>query len=210
MDHCLKRSFVMSKSRSLTPSEILLAKSIFSDSIDYSSVKIYDGKYMPFQPHASGMTPNGKIYVNGIYVKDYGITKDETKAFFIHEMVHVYQYQLKILNLIGSAIGSSLKTGFNYTQAYEYRLDANKDLLDYGIEQQAQIIEDYYRVNFVDLDPFKRYMQNDVAEVKRERLFEKVLKNFIDNPNYAKHDFVCRRKLIGKSRKLNCSRVLVK
>ncbi|GAA6166825.1 hypothetical protein [Sessilibacter corallicola] len=200
----------MSKSRSLTPSEISLAKSIFSNSIDYTLVKIYDGKYMPFQPYASGMTPNGRIYVNGIYKKDYGITKDEIKAFFIHEMVHVYQYQLKILNLIGSAIGSSLKNGFNYTQSYQYRLDANKDLLDYGIEQQAQIIEDYYRVCFVDLDPFKNYMQNDLVEVKRENLFEKVLKKFIENPSYAKHDFVCRRKLMGKSRKLSCSRVLVK
>lgn len=200
----------MSNSRFLTAAEIVLAKKIYKASLDYSLVKVHNGKYNPMQPNNSGMTPNGEIYVDGAYASDYGISRPVLKAFFIHEMAHVYQYQLNVLDPISSAIGEAFRYGFDYDKAYYYTLSPNKDLLDYGIEQQAQIIEDYFRVNFIAANPKGSYMQNKLADVKRDDLFAKVLKKFITNPAYAKHDLVCKRKLFGKSRKYVCTRVLVK
>lgn len=200
----------MSKVRSLTLAEIGLAKKIYKSSMDYAKVKVHNGKYGPFQPNNSGMTPKGEIYVDGAYRADYGSASPYLMAFFIHEMAHVYQYQLNILDPISSAIGAAIKHGFNYDKAYFYELKPDKDLLDYGIEQQAQIIEDYYRVNFLSILPKDQYLQNKLADVKRDGLFAKVLKKFISDPAYAKHIDVCKRRKRGGHVKTICTRVLAK
>lgn len=51
--------------RALTAGEVVLAKRVFKDSIDYTKVKIHNKKYIVVQPNNSGMTPNGEIYVSG-------------------------------------------------------------------------------------------------------------------------------------------------
>ena len=198
------------KSRALTLAEIALAKKVFGASIDYTTVKVYDRKYMPLQPNHSGMTPNGKIYVAGVYRSDYCSALPDLQGFFIHEMVHVYQYQLKILKPILAAIGESFKHGFNYNKAYQYTLDAKKGLLDYDIEQQAQIIEDYFRIYHLHLPPIPGFLQNTLIDSKTQRLFHKVLAKFLANPNYARHEKVCKRVGGGRHSRLVCKRVLVK
>jgi len=133
--------------RNLTAGEIALAKLIFKNSIDYTKVKVHNGKYIFFQPGNSGMTPNGEIYANGVYSNDYSRQSTLMKGFLLHEMVHVWQYQLNILNPVTSAIAENISHGFDYNRAYVYTLMEGKDLLDYGMEQQAAIVEDYYLVN---------------------------------------------------------------
>lgn len=130
--------------RSLTPGEETLAKKMFKNSITYSKVKIHNEKYTFVQPSNSGMTPNGEIYVDGIYKNDYSVESYSLKAFFIHEMAHVWQYQNDVLSPIWSAIWEFFEEGFQYNDAYKYKLEKGKDLVDYDIEQQASIIEDYY------------------------------------------------------------------
>ena len=49
------------ESRSLTPGEIELARSIFGDAIDYSKVRLVRGKWWPFQPRDAAMAPTGNI-----------------------------------------------------------------------------------------------------------------------------------------------------
>ena len=199
-----------SKSRALTAGEIRLAKKVYKFALDYSLVKIHDGKYAFFQPSQSGMTPNGEIYVDGVYMSDYSKGVPAIQGFFIHEMAHVYQHQLKILNPIFAAISESFMHGFDYAKAYHYTLDANKDLLDYEIEQQAAIIEDYFRVAHLNLSPVKGHMQNSYPDVVKNGLFVKVLKKFLVNPAYAKHEVVCNTRKLGKNHHKTCARVLVK
>ncbi len=69
-------------------------------------MKIYHEKYAFFQPDYSGMTPNGNIYIHGEVIDDYGkaTISPDSKAFFIHEMVHVWQKHNGVLNPIVSAI----------------------------------------------------------------------------------------------------------
>jgi len=171
--------------RKLTLNEINFASKIFGSSILYIDVKIYHEKYAFFQPDNSGMTPNGNIYIHGEVIDDYGkaTISPDSKAFFIHEMVHVWQKHNGVLNPIVSAIANSIRHGFDYNKAYEYTLDTEKDLLDYRMEQQAQIIEDWVRVTLLNWLTRGGYLQNEEAGGDLRKLYESVLERFIANPS---------------------------
>ena len=135
--------------RKLTSGEKNIAKEMFGNSINYTKVSIYDRKWAFFQGERVAMTPDGNIYfAPDVYEKDFSLASDGTKHFFIHEITHVWQYQngqavlpragtSQVLLELPSRVG--LGNG-----AYQYQLDARKDLLDYGVEQQASIIADYW------------------------------------------------------------------
>ena len=101
---------------------------------------------MLFQTDESSVTPNGEIHVVGVttYFNEYSLQGAILKVFFVYEMVHVWQYQLKILSPVTASIGQSIRNLFDYVKAYQYELEARKDLLKYRIELMAQLIEDYY------------------------------------------------------------------
>lgn len=167
--------------RALTPGEIKLAKLVYKTSLDYTKVKIHDKPYIPFQPKDSGMTPNGEIYMSGTaYKADYSAEDLRTRSFFIHEMAHVWQYQTGVLNPIVSAIREQIRHLGDYSKAYKFKLDPAKDLTDYGMEQQAEILESYYQslTSSGALPPSPTGTPNSDLQ--------KVLKNFIRDPGYAK------------------------
>ena len=197
-------------SRIMTTGEIKLASQIFKTSIDYSKVIIHDKKYIFFQPENSGMTPNGEIYMNGSYSKDYSKLNGRGKGFLIHELVHVWQYQLNILNPITAAISENFAHAFDYSRAYRYTLDKQKDILDYDIEQQAAIIEDYYLIYKTGLSPVRGHMQNTLADAKNNQLFQSVRAKFLLNPSFARHIIECKKKSYGppSQRRTACRRVL--
>ena len=172
----------MAVSRHLTTGEIRIAREVFGDSIDYAAVKIHDKGYVPFQSKGSGMTPRGELYARGCYSPDYSHGNIYARSFFIHEMAHVWQYQNKVMHPVVSAIGLSLKLKFNYQAAYEFKLDPNRDLTSYGMEQQASIIGEYFLLKHRNLDV---------------SLHEKVLKKFLDNPAYARRKRFWGRKPKG-------------
>ena len=137
--------------RTLTGAEIRLARSVFRDSIDYARVTVHARRYVFFQPAASGMTPNGNVYACGdAHRADYASCDIDRRAFFIHEMAHVWQHQNRVLRVRTSAVRLMIRHGFRYAHAYRYTLTRDRDLLDYNLEQQASIIEDYYRVILCD------------------------------------------------------------
>ncbi len=174
--------------RKLTVNEIQLAKWVYGDSIKYDQVIIYDEKYAFFQPNDSGMTPNGNIYIHGITSSDFGslATRSILRGFFIHEMAHVWQKQNSILNPIVSAIANSLRHAFFYTEAYKYTLRDGNDLLDYRMEQQAQIIEDYVRIVKLNLLPKSFFLQNKETDMRLLGLYTAVLSKFLSDPSYPK------------------------
>lgn len=83
-------------SRTLTSGELAMAQSLFKDSIDYAKIKIHSEEYLPFglQPDNTAMTPNGEMYFNPDYYKDDFSLLPNDRHWFMHEMVHVWQYQL--------------------------------------------------------------------------------------------------------------------
>lgn len=72
------------RNRSLTASEILLAQSIYKNTIDYSKVKIFEGSYFPLdtQNEDTFVTPNGNIYIpTKHYRLDYSLESNSYKIF---------------------------------------------------------------------------------------------------------------------------------
>lgn len=131
--------------RSLTAGEVELASLVFADEIDYSRVKIFNRPYMGPVGHAFGgtMAPNGNIYVSAEHSRRADYSKDHSKHnHFGHEMTHVWQYQTGH-NLIWEALKLMVKTGFRYKDAYDYALNEQQDFSKLGIEQQAEVVEDY-------------------------------------------------------------------
>ena len=123
------------KSRSLTAGEIDLARSVFHDSVDYSRVRLIRGKWWPFQPRNAAMAPMGNIYFHpdaGGWSDDFAKENVRRQAFFIHEMVHVWQAQAK-----GQFYLPLMRHPFC---RYDYVLKPGKPFDRYGLEQQAEIV----------------------------------------------------------------------
>lgn len=175
--------------RPLTSGEIKLARSVFGDSIDYGSVRISPEKFggMDFLPEGTAMAPNGNLFMPGCYKEDYAAESVATQSLFIHEMTHVWQYQNKVLAPIVEAAKLNVAHKFNYAAAYAYTLDEKKDLLDYNMEQQASIVQDYFALKHIGgKHGYRGNCENACDDAEKKRLFEKVLENFIADPSYAK------------------------
>ena len=122
-------------SRSLTPGEIALARPIFKDAVDYSRVRLFKGKWWPFQPRNAAMAPMGNIYFHpegGGWSDDFAKEDIRRQAFFIHEMTHVWQAQAK-----GRFYLPLMRHPFC---RYDYALVPGKPFDRYGLEQQAEIV----------------------------------------------------------------------
>lgn len=142
--------------RLLTAREIILAREVFKDSIDYSQVKIINGGLLGL-PNLSNnaMTPFGDIHLPSEdykNTKDFGLSdvKPSLKIWFIHEMTHVWQFQHGYNNA-----KSGINTGINggYTEkslAYKYDLnDKSKKFNQYNMEQQAEIVSHYFDATYI-------------------------------------------------------------
>ncbi|MFN7114261.1 MAG: type IV secretion protein Rhs [Alphaproteobacteria bacterium] len=173
------------KPRPLTAGETALARSVFGASIDYDRVTVTEGKFIAFQPYGTAMAPDGKLYMYGCYKDDYSGQNDGWKSHFIHEMTHVWQQQNGILNPVAEAVKLSVKFRFNYNAAYDYRLERGKDLLDYNMEQQASIVQDYFMLKHCGQQGHRGHCKNIGSDDAKIKLFEKTLAKFLKNPSYA-------------------------
>jgi hypothetical protein len=160
--------------RPLTSGEIAMARLLFKDAIDYSRVKVHNDEYLPFglQPDDTAMTPNGEIYFNKKHFKeDFSSTDVYTKQWFIHEMVHVWQYQLGYPVRLRGAIRIGL--------GYDYELKAGAKLGDYNMESQGDLLADYFALKHLNAPQAMRQAQF----AQQLALFEEVLNAFLTNPS---------------------------
>lgn len=121
--------------RLLTSGEVEIARSIFGDAIDYAQVRLFKGKWWPFQPRDAAMAPMGNIYFHpegGGWSDDFSKDPLSRQGFFIHEMTHVWQAQAK-----GRFYLPLMRHPFC---RYDYRLEPGKPFERYGLEQQAEIV----------------------------------------------------------------------
>lgn len=123
--------------RALTASEIALAHSVFGAAIVYERVRI--------DARARVMCRRrGMAYVAFNVINAWGPL---SPAHFIHEMVHVWQYQRFGAVYIPRALYAQRTTmGYNYggPVALQKAAAAEKSLLDFNYEQQADIVADYF------------------------------------------------------------------
>lgn len=125
--------------RPLTSGESRLADSVFGAAIALAPVTIRCAKFWPLHPWWVTMAPDGHIWChpNGFdWCADYAAQPLGMQAHFIHEMVHVWQVQQ----------GGSLVTRRLPFARYGYDLAPGKVFARYGIEQQACIVADAFRL----------------------------------------------------------------
>ena len=119
--------------RLLTEAEIVLARSVYGDAIDYARVRIANRKWAFFQPRETAMAPSGCIHFHpkGTLCRDdFGCSDLTSQGLFIHEMCHVWQHQR----------GVYLPLARHPFCRYDYSIRPGWALKRYGIEQQAEIV----------------------------------------------------------------------
>jgi hypothetical protein len=126
--------------RSLTHGEIKLAHTVYKSAIQYNRVKIFNEKWAFFQPDDRAMAPNGNIYYSKsdpAYREDFSVedVHIDAKATFIHELAHVWQHQ----NGVNVIVRGAVERNYKYLP-----LSEETDFYTLNIEQQGQVIRDYF------------------------------------------------------------------
>jgi hypothetical protein len=125
------------RGRPLTDGERALLSPLFRDAVDYDAVRIVRGRAFPLQGRTTIVTLRDVIYApTPVYSDDFARADGVSQAVLVHEMTHVWQHTSGI-DVIAGAVGAFLASGGRYHRAYRYQLTAGRDLIDYGIEQQA-------------------------------------------------------------------------
>lgn len=157
-----------------------MARIVFKDSIDYSQVKIHHGGWwllLGFQNTA--VTPNGEMYYpksTDLYKDDFSATgRGIDKALFMHEMTHVWQYQLGYW-----VKWHALWVTSRGVAAYEYNLTNGGMLSDYNMEQQGEIVSDYYMI-CIEKDP--KSVWNPDNQKKDPGLLAATLRKLLSTPS---------------------------
>ena len=120
------------QSRLLTTGEIALARSVFGDSINLDEVQLKTAWWV-LKHYA--VSPNGHIYFNRAdWIIDFSDASLSKKRWLIHELTHVWQLQQGLKVVRGALID----------RRYDYVLKTGKSFFNYGIEQQARMVQDYF------------------------------------------------------------------
>ncbi|QCO68744.1 PAAR domain-containing protein [Luteimonas yindakuii] len=171
------RATTRARDRGLTEGEIALLRPLFGTAVDYSAVKLHNHGYwllFGFQPDDTATAPNGQIFLPGnLFSADFSRERLPRQHLFVHEMTHVWQYQL----------GYPLKRirGVRPNMSYRYELTANKLLCDYNLEAQGNLLADYFLIRF-------RQGQRNVSEPRYHTmrdvlpLYERTLRDFLSDP----------------------------
>lgn len=169
--------------RALTDGEIAILKPIFRDGIDYAKVRVIDAKY-PFQPNNVYMTPRGHVYAPGsLYRADFSKAGTAYRGVFVHELAHVWQHE-NGLDLVAAGVAEFAKYRGDYEKAYPYTLVAGRDLVEFGIEQQASIVQDYFLISVEHATPER--IQNRVSRDELAPLYASTLAKFLGDARYAR------------------------
>lgn len=166
----------------MTAGEIALARSVFSNSIDYDRVRIHDGRIFPgfIQKKDRAMAGRNKIsFPGGSHCADFSQGEPRIQSLFIHELAHVWQHQNKIVNTYVAFAREMIRHKFNYNACYAYKLEEGRQLKFYNFEQQATIIQDWFLLkhhgdDFSHRDSRKNAEKGDALQ----KLYESVLKGF--------------------------------
>ena len=120
------------QSRSLTVGEHELARSIFATNIELHDVRLKTAWWV-LKNYA--VSPNGNIYFhNDNWLTDFSQASLSKQSWLIHELTHVWQWQQGVKVVRGALIN----------RRYSYKLKVGKSFFNYGIEQQARMVQDYF------------------------------------------------------------------
>ena len=131
--------FIKINTRGLQDWEKELAVQIFGNSINYSRVRLDE--------YAIAGPKQKKIcYVSFYLINSWGRMQN---SLLLHELMHVWQYQkLGIVYIPRALKAQFIEEGYNYGgEEYLRRVkNANRGLEAFNLEQQAEIVSDYYLI----------------------------------------------------------------
>jgi len=125
----------MKGARALTTGEILLARTMFGEAIDYARVRMVRRKWWWFQPRGVVMAPTGNIHFHPdspLWSNDFSTAALALQGLFIHELTHVWQAQTR-----GRFYLPLMRHPFC---RYGYVPVLGRAFDRYGLEQQAEIV----------------------------------------------------------------------
>ncbi|MEY4516542.1 MAG: hypothetical protein RL180_888 [Pseudomonadota bacterium] len=118
--------------RRLTIHERQLAVSVFGASLALDEIKLYACGWV-FRGYA--ISPNGHVYFHpDDWQDDFALASLAVQGWLIHELTHVWQVQQGI-HVFRRAL---------FDRRYRYVLRDGQPFLHYGVEQQAQLVQDYF------------------------------------------------------------------
>lgn len=130
--HVRFTSLIIASSRKLTAGECFLAQSIFGEALDLASVRLCSSRFIM---NNYALSPNGSVYFNPKNLSDdFSQCSLDSQSWLIHELVHVWQIQTG-MKIVRRAL---------LDRRYRYVLQEGKSFFQYGIEQQAQMVQDYF------------------------------------------------------------------
>jgi peptidoglycan hydrolase-like protein with peptidoglycan-binding domain len=138
--------------RSMTDYERSQAFEVFGSALAMDDVKLSEGGVMTLGGYSRTL-PDHIYFETGVLQRDFSI--------LIHELGHVWQYQKgsSVLGLACSAIDGDYDYGGE--QGLRDALAHGKAFSDFGYEEQAQILQDYYRASDTSaFDPYVRSVRN--------------------------------------------------
>lgn len=127
------------QARTLTNRERLIAKAVFTDSLNLDMVRIDERAVI-------GPKWGRFAYVSYHTINSYGKMSD---AVFVHELMHVWQFTyLGSVYIVNALLAQNSKDGYDYKglQRMHHVIDEGKSILAFNFEQQADIVCDYYRI----------------------------------------------------------------
>ncbi|MER8577678.1 hypothetical protein NKG95_02885 [Mesorhizobium sp. M1423] len=147
--------FGNSGGRQLTPGEVSLVNSVYRGLIDTSKVRVFSAipAYARTFANPAAFTPSNNSYFDpGYYADDFSIDQNiDKRANFVHEMMHVLQVQtMGKFSFRSKIVGLIAEYGTNYNQAYNYDIN-NANFNKLNLEQQARIVEDFYKATQLGL-----------------------------------------------------------
>jgi hypothetical protein len=122
--------------RLLTIGEKAEARAVFGEALNLDRVRVHARPRFFFQPKGTAMSPNGHVYYHARDCRADFACGPAPMAWLIHELAHVWQHQTGQWVLLRGMV----------ERRYDYgRLTMASRFADFGLEQQASIVEDYYR-----------------------------------------------------------------
>lgn len=117
--------------------ELRAAGDVFGDAIDWHRVRLYARPFLWLQPRGTATSPNGAVYFHAVDHRPDFSVEWRGMAWLIHELTHVWQHQS----------GQWVIPRGLWERRYRYGvIDPGRPLERWGIEQQAAIVEDWYRL----------------------------------------------------------------
>lgn len=176
----MARFQLVNKGRPLTPGEIAMIKPVFKDAIRYDAVRIHGDLpgWMGF-----AIAPFGSIHFpSDGYRTDFSIGKPNEKIWFVHEMTHVWQFQLGF-STAKHGVNMMARGGYP-NRSYRYDLhgvDRGKRMPQFNMEQQAELVSHYFDAVYMPVDGTFGHPQR-VADLNLIRF---ALDGFLRNPANA-------------------------